>query len=166
MSNLPRVPLRYQPWAQDLLKSQEVLSGGMPGKGTDYELSESVPPVTGPVCRVPDDRELGNVVFRRFPNGMLDLDHARDVVVDLIHKAADKSPLTPLECTILGCLYPSLFPFVDSLLVDPTLRVTLRLSPWEVMTIQSAVAKHLAAEKNYNAGYGGGSDPAAPIPRA
>lgn len=162
---LPRIPVRFNPESQELLKSQEVLSGGMPGKGTDFEATEGVPVVTGPVVRAPEGRTLGIAIFRRNPNGDLDFENAKHVVIDLIHKVADKSPMTPIEEAVLSVVFPTVFSFLDARLLDSTARVTLRIAPWEVAQLRVMVMSHLAAEKNYSGGFGGGSDPMAPITR-
>ena len=36
--------------------------------------------------RTPTDREFGNVYFRRYPNGDLDFEHAKNLVVDALKK--------------------------------------------------------------------------------
>lgn len=160
MHNLPRLPVRFLQDNNELLKSMEVLSGGRAGEGTDYVPTE--PELTArmePQYRTPMDRVNGNEVFRRYPNGDLDLEAAKHVVVDVIHKVKDKSPLTELEKLILGCLYPMMFAFVDPRLAAQLSMVQLRLAPWECAMICQAVDAHLIAEMNYNAGIGGGGDP-------
>jgi hypothetical protein len=160
MHNLPRLPVRFLQDNNELLKSMEVLSGGMAGEGTDYEITESIGQAEmEPQYRAPMDRVNGNEVFRRYPNGDLDLENAKNVVVDIIHKVKDKGPLTELEKLILGCMYPLMFAFVDPRLASQLMIVQLRLAPWECAMVCQAVDAHLITEMNYNSGIGGGGDP-------
>lgn len=143
-------------------KSMEVLSGGTAGEGTDWTETEpqlTVPEGVVPQFRAPGDRNIGNVLFRRNPDGTLDLDAAKHVVVDIIHKVKDKLPLTELEKMVLGVLMPLVFDFVDPRLAGPMMAVHLRLAPWEIVLINEKVSAHLIAEMSYNAGIGGGGDP-------
>lgn len=162
MSHFPRYPVRFLEGNSELLKSMgEVLSGGRPGEGTDYVPTETAVEASTieQQYRAPMGRVNGNEVFRRYPNGDLDLDNAKHVVVDIIHKVKDKGDLTELEKLILGCLFPLMFPFVDSRLAASLTSVQLRLVPWECALIHQLVADHLTAEMSYNAGIGGGGDP-------
>lgn len=161
MSHFPRIPVRFLEQNNDLLKSMEVLSGGHAGGGTDYEpevLAGQVAPGVVPSYNAPINRENGNVVFRRYPNGELDVDNAKHIIVDLIHRVKDKQPLTEIEKMILGCMFPLMFPFVDSRLALPIMTVQLRIAPWECAMVSELVAAHLKAEMSYNAGIGGGGD--------
>jgi len=156
MSHFPRLPVRFIAENSELLKSQEV---GL-NKSIDYQLTESVPEARmEPQFRAPGDRNLGNVLFRRNPDGSLDVEAAKHVVVDMIHKVKDQMALTELEKLVLGILFPLAFDFVDPRLAKPLTAVHLKLAPWEVMLIASKVSAHLIAEMNYNAGLGGGGDP-------
>jgi hypothetical protein len=162
MNNLPRLPVRYLADNSELLKSMEVLSGGQAGQGTDYEpedLAQEVPPGVVSSFNAPVNRMNGNVVFRRLPNGDLDLENAKHIVVDLLHLVKDKQPLTEIEKLILGCMFPLMFPFVDPRLAAPIMSVQLRLAPWECALVTEKVAAHLQAEMSYNSGIGGGGDP-------
>lgn len=188
MSHLPRLPIRFLSEHDELrrslteevdlkkgaeemaslraelqksAKSGESLSGGQAG-GTDWEPAESVPSVPGgvvPQFRAPGDRNIGNVLFRRNPDGTLDVEAAKNLVVDMIHKVKDNLPLTELEKLTLGIMMPLVFDFVDPRLSAPMMAIHLRLTPWEVMLVNEKVSAHLTAEMSYNAGLGGGGDP-------
>lgn len=152
-----------------LAKSMDALSGGHAGAGTDWSPTEHAAAVPGGVVsqfRAPGDRNLGNVLFRRNPDGTLDLDAAKHVVVDMIHKVKDKGPLTELEKLTLGIMFPVIFDFVDPRLATPMMAIHLRLTAWEVVMVNEAVAAHLTAEMNYNAGLGGGGDPGREVTRS
>lgn len=168
MNNFPRLPVKFVEGNSDLLKSVEASSGGCSG-ATDYSESATEPVLTAhmdPQYRTPMGRENGNVVFRRYPNGDLDLEAAKHIVVDILHKAKDKSPLTTLEELIVGCMFPGLFAFVDSRIAGSIMDVQLRLAPWECDLITRMVSAHLLAETNYNAGMGGGSVPGREVTRS
>lgn len=188
MHNLPRLPIRYMTEQAELLKSltdevdlkkgaaslteanrpgdslsksMESIAGGHAG-GTDWETTEPVPKVPEgvvPQFRAPGDRNIGNQLFRRNPDGSLDVDAAKHVVVDMVHKVKDGLPLTELEKMTLGIMMPLVFDFVDPRLATPMMAIHLKLTPWEVMLVNERVAAHLTAEMSYNAGLGGGGDP-------
>lgn len=164
MSNLPRIPVRFLEHNAELLKSQDPSDLR---KSTDYTFTEDVGAMNmGPQYNAPQGRVLGNQLFRRYPNGMLDLDGAKHTVVDIIHKVKDQGPLTELEKLVLGCIFPLVFPFVDGRLSESLTRVQLKLAPWEIDQIAHAVSAHLTAEMSYNAGIGGGGDPGRAVTRS
>ncbi len=151
-----------------LAKSMETAAGGHAG-GTDWKATEtvnSVPEGVVPQFRAPGDRNIGNVLFRRNPDGSLDIDAAKNIVVDMIHKVKDKLPLTELEKLTLGIMMPLVFDFVDPRLATPMMAIHLRLNPWEIAIVNERVAAHLIAEMNYNAGLGGGGDPGRAVTRS
>ena len=156
MSHLPRVPVQFLTQNQELLKSQESMAGGAPG-ATDYKQDQDAPvAIPEPQMRAPGDRNIGNLLFRRNPDGTLDVEAAKMVVVDIIHRAKDLLPLTEQEKIVLGCFFPMQFPgFIDQRLVKQITAVQLRLAPWEVMDVAMAVSSHLMQEMSYNAGRGG-----------
>lgn len=157
MSNLPRVPVRLVEENQDLLKSQNEM---MPTPMTDYKNNVDVPEAKMEATyRAPSGRNLGNQSFRRYADGTLDIDAAKNVVIDAVHKAKDHGDLTELEKLVLTIVFPMYFAFVDARLIGPLTAVQLRLSPSEVMQIQQVVVAHLITEMNWNAGLGGGGDP-------
>jgi len=134
---------------------------------TDYQpevLAGSLETID-PMYRTPDNRNIGCVAFRRYPDNSLDFDAAKNLVVDAIHKAKELVPLTNLEELILSVAFPDAFQFVDPTLASQLSRVNLRLSPMEIMTIRDLVSAHLKAEMNFNAGLGGGSVPGRAVTR-
>lgn len=162
MNNLPKTPVNWLAHNADLLKSQEVLSGGSAGTGTDYKpevLSGQLEAKVVSSFNAPTDRVNGNVLFRRLPSGELDYEAAKHIIIDILHKEKDKAYLTPQEQLAIGCVFPTLFTYVDSSFVDTIRNVNFRISDMECMQLTFMVAAHLAAELNYNAGLGGGSVP-------
>jgi hypothetical protein len=148
--------------SQVSLLSKAVAPSGNQSDDTDWKLTETPPTVPAtiqPQFRAPMDRNIGNVLFRRNPDGSLDMDAAKHVVIDIIHRVKDQGPLTELDKVTLGVMFPTLFAFVDPRLATSLMAVHLRLSEWEVQSIVELVAAHFKAELNYNAGLGGGSVP-------
>lgn len=140
-----------------IAKSLEASSGGHEG-GTDWKSEENAPTAPQgvvPQFRAPGDRNIGNVLFRRNPDSTLDLEAAKHVVVDMIHKVKDQLPLTELEKTTLGVFMPTIFEYVDPRLAQSLMAVHLRVTPWEIELVNHLVAAHLLAEMSYNAGLGG-----------
>jgi hypothetical protein len=151
MSHFPRRPVRFVEGNAELLKSMEPnIEGGQAG-ATDLKITEHASDAhMDPQFRAPTDRINGNEVFRRYPNGNLDLENAKHIVVDLLHKVKDKHPLTDLECLILGCFFPLMFPLADAGLAEPMMRVQLRIAPWECLIVTQLVADHLQSEMGYD----------------
>ena len=166
-----RMPVRFIPGNQDLLKSQVGTATEGPGwsgqrEGTDYRPNEEpVSTVGAGVCasyRSPSDRVNGNALFRRYPNGDLDIVSAVHCVVDALHRAKESGgmdQLNSLEKVALSVLFPTQFTDMDPMMVSSVAAVQLRLSPLEIMQVRGTVARHLAEELNWNAGRGGGSVP-------
>lgn len=162
--NLPRIPVRFLPHNQELVKAQEGIAG-QSHESTDY--SEDVPHSVvaqgvQPSYRTPADRVSGNTMFRRYINGMLDYGYACQKVIDAIHAVKECGGvdcLNTAQKVALSVLFPGSFEFVSSGMVDAVAKVNLRLSPQEVQMIRTKVAAHLAEEMNWNAGLGGGSVP-------
>lgn len=115
--------------------------------------------------RVPENRWIGSVAFRRYPDNSLDFEYATQKVVQCINKVKDDGILDNLEMTILSVVFPETFKFVDPTIAMQMARVNLRLSAQEVQTIAELVAAHLREVLNWSAGYGGGSVPGRSITR-
>lgn len=147
MNNFPRVPVRYVSTNDELLKGQ--YAGSTLG-GTDYKKTESVPE-TAMVSqyRIPMDRVNGNEIFRRYPNGMLDIDYAAMKVVDAIHIVVNGGPLNAEQKTALSCLAPDSFGYIDPGMAASVLRSTLRISVLECVEIMDRVSTHLLEEQAY-----------------
>jgi len=145
----------------DQLAKSEALSGGHAGAGTDYNQTESAPVEDmHPQFRAPRDRNLGNVLFRRNIDSSLDMQAAKHVVVDAVHRACDSTDaLNDLDKMVLSVFFPGVYMFVDAGLVDSMASVHMRLAPHEIDAVRFLVAAHLKAEMSYNAGLGGGGDP-------
>lgn len=160
-SNLPRKPVRFIEANQELLKSQEGAAGQRKG-GTDYSKDIAAPTISGysvGTYRTPADRVNGNEIFRRYPDGMLDLGYACNKVIDALHIAKQGGPLNSVQQAALSALFPMTFNYHDSNMVDHVRTVNCRITPMEAIVVARKVAAHLAEEMNWNAGRGGGSVP-------
>jgi hypothetical protein len=162
MSNtLPKRPVRFQKENLELLKSMGADYSSVKDK-IDYVNDVDVatlPPGVNSSYRTPLDRSSGNKLFRRYLNGVLDMDYACQVVIDAVHRFKQKDiPVYPLERVALQVLFPGHFgDDVDALMAPSVAGVQLDLLPEEQAIIRARVAMHLAEEINWNAGYGGGS---------
>ena len=145
MFDLTRKPVRFIEGNQELLDIQKSTSGESKIVG-DYTYPEAVGTVHGPVYRRPLDRESGNELFRRYPDGTLDMDAACHVIIDAIHRVRDGGPLTGIEMTALSCCFPSAFSAVDQGMSSARRAVSLRLSDSERVQLSLKVATHLAEE--------------------
>jgi hypothetical protein len=162
MNTIHRKPVWMNPANTEMLKSQASLSGSQPG-ATDHLPSDNI---EIPVVRsgassynAPSNRENGNLIFRRYPDGSLELDAAKNVIVDIIHKVKSEGPLTDLEKVVLGVMFPEVWATVDPNVIHDLMRVQLRITPAEASLICEAVARHIITEMNWNAGKGGGFAP-------
>ncbi len=162
MSNdhFPKVPVRFVKGNDELLKSMYSDAKG----STDYVNDTTAPthaPGVSSSYNVPTDRPNGNVMFRRYLNGSLDMDYACQQVIDACHRAKyNAAPLYTQEAVALQVLFPASFSGeVDPLMAASVAAVNLNLIPEEQALIRAKVAAHLAEEMNYNAGLGGGSVP-------
>ena len=151
MNNLPKRPVRFQEDNQELLKSQ--------GDYVNDTTVPSIPAYVTPSYRTPPDRVSGNRFFRRNLDGSLDMENARNVVVDAIHRFKQKNiPVGTQEAVVLSVIFPGIFcEGVDPLMAAAVGAVQLDLIPEEVAMLRILVARHFAEEINWNAGQGGGT---------
>ncbi len=163
MNTLPKIPVRFIEGNQELLKSMGADYSEVEGK-TDYVNDTDAPTIPAgvqPSYRTPHDRVNGNVMFRRYLTGSLDMDYACQQVIDAIHRAKyGAAPLYEQEAVALSVLFPLHFSdTVDPLMAAAVAAVNIKLIPEEQAMIRAKVAARLAEEMNYNAGQGGGSVP-------
>ena len=157
-----RMPVHFIPGNADLLKAQGAILDGP--TNTDMGTPEAVPTETmRPQYRAPLDRPNGNVVFRRYPDGTLDMDDAVAIVMEVVNRVKNSrgvEPLTNQDHAILACVFPPVFgPNVDPGLISSIRSVSLRVTELECMLIAMKVAGTLAEIMNFNGGQGGGSVP-------
>lgn len=165
-THLPRLPLNLQ----------KALSGGTAEEElSNYKQNDPVAVPEAPngvhsTYNAPADRVNGNQVFRRYPDGSLDINTAANQVLDMVHRVQDSDNssafLTNQEELILSVVFPTAFSFVDSSLLDRMREVNLRITPEENVLVAMKVQAHLKEELNWNAGNGGGSVPGRTATRA
>ena len=165
-THLPRIPINIQ----------KALSGGTAeDELSNYKQNDPVavpeyPSGVHATYNAPADRVNGNQVFRRYPDGSLDINTAANQVLDMVHRvqSSDNSSafLTNQEELILSVVFPRVFAFVDSSLLDRMREVNLRITPEENALVAMKVSAHLKEEINWNAGNGGGSVPGRTTTRA
>jgi hypothetical protein len=153
----------FIPENQELLKSQAGIAGQRLS-ATNFSENEPFVHISGPSAsyRTPPDRVQGNVFFRRYLNGALDVPYAVSKVIDALHRVKDSGGINQLnneERTALSVLFPTQFSFVSEPIVDAIAVVQLRLSLLEIEQIRQEVAAHISEELNWNAGMGGSSTP-------
>jgi hypothetical protein len=158
MSNhFPRVPVRFVPQNADLVKSQDEHK---PNFDAHQHPVAQYPQGVVHSYRVPHDRNLGCELFRRYPDGSLDLESAKHTIVAVLHRVKDSGGVDQLnqqEKNALSILFPTAF---DGVAPDMGAMMTvtqLKISPAEAAAIRISVAQHLLEEMNYSGGQGGGS---------
>ncbi len=154
MSNhFPRRPINQLEHNQELLKSQD--AGGHAG-GTDYrfEAMEDTTSATTIVqqYRTPADREAGWLLFRRYPNGDLDLQYAVQKVVDSVRLTIEGMMPNMFEQIMLSCFYPQAFTHPSVSMASTTMATLLRISPEEHFQIIMGVNAHFQAMYSYSHG--------------
>lgn len=147
-SNLPRVPMTLL--YPELFKSQ---SGSAVGS-TDYRSSESVPKIElEPEYRAPTHELYRDQLFRRYPNGNLDLPAAIMLVLDVVYRMKAGGPLNDQECLIISACFPHAaegrVPQFDGRSAKSEARSRFRLSDNEVAAISMGVAHTLAAQHEH-----------------
>lgn len=151
-NNYPKVPVRFVDSNDEILEDfGKSADAGQRIGGTDYLPGDASAP-TGSMSaqyRTPPDRVYGNVLFRRLPDGSLDLDYAMHAVVDALRKVRDGVALTSLEEAALSCCFPQNFSYLDPGVVDSVRRVNLKITHEESVLVATKVAMHLQAQMNF-----------------
>ena len=99
------------------------------------------PPGVQSDYRVDINRVSGNQVFRRYKNGQLDTDAARDMVLEVVYKAKSKIAfLTDLEKIVLSVYFPGVFDFLDERVAAKISAHQLNLTPQEIAIVSTKVA--------------------------
>lgn len=149
-ANFVRVPVRYIPQNQELLKA--LSNDGLREDAVAYKIDPSLTTVQVPNHPVnlgqdaPYGRANGNAIFRRYPDGRLDIEYAAMKVIDALHKAALPAPLNKEEQDALSCLFPSSFSYIDSAMIGHVMATSLRITQKEAAEIALHVADHIRHE--------------------
>lgn len=113
---------------------------------TDYSPSEVVVPnsrIDQTSYRLDEQRPNGNVMFKRYPDGKLDLEWCKNLVIDCLNKAKSPVPLTDIEKLVLAIHFPDNFQYDDTAVAEIMRRVNIRISNDEAMIISVMVANHI-----------------------
>lgn len=148
-----RMPVHMIPGNSDLLKAQRHDDY----RSSDFGAEESAPSADMRAqFRAPADRANGNVVFRRYPDGSLDLEYAADIVMEVVERVRTSNgtdPLTHQDHAIVGCVFPPVFaPHVDHSLIASIRSVNLRITDLECMMIAMKCAQRIAAIAGFRSG--------------
>jgi hypothetical protein len=92
-------------------------------------------------------------VIRRNPDGTLDYQWAKNMVLDCIHKMAYPNSMLPWEQALCTVVFPDRFRLMDPMQAD----LMTQFSASEKQRIRDIVESQLLEEENWNAGQGGGS---------
>ncbi len=150
-----RVPL----WLQNPEFAKSMFAS-MKG-ATDFQVTDKVEshPLMDAQYRTPPDRQSGNVLFRRYPDGTLDFEYCKHEILDALNlvRAAGPATLNTAQQAALCCVFPDMFDFIDSTMIDAVRKVQCKVSKDECNTLKALVAMHIAKEQNWNGGFGSGT---------
>lgn len=152
MAHFPRKPVRFIEANNELLDVQKSVSssqGSSPGTNYSGPTETAYPAKMQSQYRTPADRESGNEMFRRYPDGTLDYKYAAHKVIEAVHKYRDGCALTGIEKTALSCCFPNCFSFHDIGVGSAMRAVNLRLSFEEHLKVSSLVSAHLMGEMEF-----------------
>lgn len=104
---------------------------------------------------------------RRYPNSQLDVMWTANQIIDAIHKVEfngttgdpnyGSASLLPIECALLTVVFPAKYRKMEPAQAE----ILTQLTPSEKDQLRLVVLKQIQDEDNWNAGFGGGSDPMA-----
>jgi hypothetical protein len=92
-------------------------------------------------------------VIRRNPDGTLDFQWAKNVVIDAVHKMHYPEALRPIDRALLTVVFPDKYQGMMPQEAD----LKTQLSASEKSKVRQIVEAQLKEEENWNAGQGGGS---------
>ena len=92
-------------------------------------------------------------IIRRYPDGSLDMEWAKNMVIDAVHGLAYPHTLRPIHHALLTVIFPDRFQTMEPMQAD----LMTQLSSTEKTKLAGIVENQLLEEENWNAGMGGGS---------
>lgn len=145
--NLPRIPLHIQNPA--LAKAQGAQN------------NPSFESFRNHVVHQPKYKQMGEdrpsthamAVMRRHPDGTLDFEWAKNVIIDAIHDAAMPHGVRPVHLALVQVVFPAKFRNMEPQQAE----ILTQLSGSEKDKLKAMVEAHLKEEENWNSGQGGGS---------
>lgn len=149
----PRIPLNVQKLMAEksLNKSTSALNQGSASPAGDVMewvadsafQTETRPAGIQSDYRVDIFRTSGNQVFRRYHDGRLDIEAAKNVVVEVVNKVKwGVTPPTDMEKLILSVYFPDVFDFMDPIVAAKMRAAQMNLSQQEIQLVATLVAKH------------------------
>jgi len=102
-----------------------------------------------------DDRPSTHAMatIRRNPDGTLDYEWAKNMVIDAVHNSAQPYALLPIHLALLTVMYPQRFRNMEPQQAE----ILTQFSPSEKDKVRQLVEAQLREEENWNAGLGGSS---------
>ena len=147
MSNYgPKIPLHIQNPA--LAKAQGAKPQGNPSYRTNIQ-HESKYKTQG--ADRPNTHMMS--VIRRNPDGTLDFQWAKNMVLDAVHNMSYPNALLPIHNALITIVFPERFRQMEPMQAD----LMTQLSNSEKQQVRQLVEDQLLEEENWNAGQGGGS---------
>jgi hypothetical protein len=100
-----------------------------------------------------DDRPNTHMmsVIRRNPDGTLDYQWAKNMVLDAIHKMSTPADLRPIHQALLTVVFPDKFKNMEPMQAE----ISTQFSATEKAAVRELVEAQLKEERNWNAGQGG-----------
>jgi len=92
-------------------------------------------------------------VIRRNPDGTLDYEWAKNMVIDAVHRSASPVGMLPTQLALLTVIFPQRFRTMEPQQAE----ILTQFSDSEKSKVRELVSAQLKEEENYNAGRGGGS---------
>ncbi len=92
-------------------------------------------------------------IIRRNPDGTLDWEWAKNMVLDAIKKMPYPNAMLPIDQALVTVVFPERFRAMEPMQAD----IMTQFSASEKARIKSMVESQLLEEENWNAGQGGGS---------
>lgn len=143
MTHFPRVPLNMT--YPDLYKSEPM--SGAAFTNNQIQAFDVTDGKMGPEYRTPENRVNGNEVFRRLPNGSIDMDAAVSRVLNAVSNLKFGNPMNDMDCTILVACFPEAvgnrIPGADVAVAKASIRTKLRVSELEISDIAALTALKL-----------------------
>jgi len=91
--------------------------------------------------------------MRRNPDGTLDYEWAKNVIIDAIHNAATPHAIRPVHLALLQVVFPGKVRRME----PQQAAILTQISDTEKARLKDLVEAHLKEEENWNVGQGGGS---------
>lgn len=146
MSNYgPRIPLHVQ--SPDLAKAQSRTSSETFRENRVFE--------PGYQHQTYPERPTTHALslIRRNPDGTLDFEWARKIVIQAINDMHYEHALTPLQQALVTIMYPEKVRFMEPAIAE----LRTQLSNSEKTKLRAMIKEDLIEMENWNAGHGGGN---------